>query len=129
AVLLRGLEGEEGLRSTLQVGRGRSVLEDDERAGSPRGTACALGPGERRTVRLRRIGRGDRDRGRMARGFRARALAKVAKPVHGAGQRELRGTESVDEVAAPDAALLLQRLEDAVDGRETAWNTFRQDGL
>src|SRR6266446_8852940 len=46
-----------------------------------------------------------------------------------AGQRELGRAQPVDEVAPTDPAGLLERPEDRVDRRETAFDALRRDGL
>src|SRR2546430_7792785 len=72
-----------------------------------------LGPRKGRAVRIGRIGRRDDDGVRLF-----GPLARGAKPIDSTGQRELRGAEARDEVAAPNAARVLHRLQDAVRGRE-----------
>src|SRR4030095_2705711 len=47
-----------------------------------------------------------------------------SQQIEGAGQGELRRAESRDEVAAPDAAVLLQPLEDRIDQTEPSWHRF-----
>ena len=56
-------------------------------------------------------------------------LAGGAQPVDRAGQRELRGTEPVDEVAAPDATGFLHRAQDRIDGAEAAVDALGGDRL
>ena len=57
------------------------------------------------------------------------AIADRPKAVEGAGERELRGSQAVDEVATPDPAGLLHRAQHRVDRAETAVDSLRGDRL
>ncbi len=97
--LVRQAEARQRAAAALEVEDRRAVDEHDVRAVRARGAACArLGPGERGTVRLRRVGGREDERLRLVAG-----LAQVAQPLDGAGQGELRAAEPLDEVAAPRA--------------------------
>jgi hypothetical protein len=76
--------------------------------------ALALGPRQRGAVGLRRVGRGQHDR----RGLVLGPLG--AQALDGAGQRELRAAEALDEVAAAADAERLERAERVVQQAETA---------
>ena len=112
-----------------QPRRDRAVGQDDGRAHDSRGA-----PGrrrrkpERRPVWICRIGR--RQHGHLDLIAHAgRWLTQRAKQVEGAGQRELRRAEARDEVAAPDPAAFLHRLQHRVDDAETSRRRFRHHGL
>src|SRR5882724_8430380 len=55
--------------------------------------------------------------------------AEAAEAVDGAGERELGGAQSGDEVATADAAALLERLEHGVHAGEPALETLTECGL
>ena len=80
-----------------------------------RGVRLARRPLQQRAVRIGRIGGGEEHRlGLVGR------LAQRAQQIERRRQRELRRADAADEVAAPDAAALLERLEHVVDGGEAA---------
>ena len=56
-------------------------------------------------------------------------LAQGAQAIDGSRQRELGAAQAIDDVAAPDPALLLHRAEDRVDRAEAAVDAFRVDGF
>ena len=97
--------------------------------GSPswRTTSAPAARCGRRVARRTRATRAARprrspDRSRRGRGASAssRGVASRAQALVGPGERELRAAAPLDEVAAPHAALVLQRLEHVVDGGEAA---------
>ena len=91
--------------------------------GRARRAAARAGP--RRT--------GSPGRWRRARGWRTprplRCVPDRPQPVERACERELRGAQPVDEVAAPDPAGILERAQHRVDGAEAALEAFRRDRL
>ena len=91
-------------------------------ASPPRRTTCApatraarppdaLRPGQRRSVGLRWIGRGEHERVRLL----ALLRTELAEPLDRAAERELRSAEALDEVAAPAEPERLERLQLPVD--------------
>ena len=90
------------------------------RASGARGTARGVGPTDRGTVRLGRVGCCEHDRARLVRVRRA----ERTHPVDRARQRELRGAEPGDEPTAAGAARFLQRAQHGVHRGETAGHTF-----
>ncbi len=56
-------------------------------------------------------------------------VAGGAQPIDGARKRELRRSEAVDEVAAPDLAALLEHLQHPVHAGESTGNAFGEHGL
>ena len=117
--------------AALEVERRDPVDEHDVRARRalerPPVRLAAPRPGQRGAVRVGRVGRGQ-EVDRTRRGDVGR-FADRAQPVEGARQRELRRPEPVDEVAAPDAAGLLHRPQDRVDGGEPAVDALGGDRL
>src|SRR5207302_5997899 len=87
--------------------------------------ARALGPRKRGAVRLRRVGRGEDQRLRLL----AVSLTKLAQPLDGAAERELRATETFDEVAATAEPERLERPQLAVDRGVAARDAFRADAF
>src|SRR5207244_3624350 len=88
---------EDAAATALDVEDGLAAGEHDVGAGSALGAlrlALALGPRQRGAVGLGRVGRGEHDRRRLL------LVALGAQPLDGAGQRELRAAEALDEVAA-----------------------------
>src|SRR2546423_1856309 len=86
-----------GIRS-----RGRALERPAIRVAAPR-------PRDRGAVRVGRIGGGEQKDAAVARA--SRGVADGTEPIDRARQRELRRPESLDEVAAPDAARLLECAE------------------
>ena len=81
--------------------RARGTLE------GPAIVLAAPRPGQGGPKRVGRVGRGQ-DMGGPGERIRVGWLAHGAQPVERARERELGGTESVHEVAAPDPAGLLE---------------------
>ncbi len=86
-------------------------------------SVLALRPGERGAVGVRGVG-GREDDGERRVGV---GLPEGAEPVEGAGVRELQAAEAGHEVAAADAAGLLEGLQHRVDGREPARDLLEGD--
>ena len=102
--------------AALHVQRRLVADQHDVGAGDPRRAALlalAPRPRQRRPVRLRRVGRGDHQRGSPG---SARARRRSTAP----GQRELRAAHALDEVAAPADAERLEVGEGVVQQREAA---------
>src|SRR3954471_22313755 len=122
-----GLDEErEAAAAALDVDGRLGAGEDDVGAGDALGLArlgVALGPRQRRTVRLGRIGRGQ-DHRRLA-----LAVAGRPQPLDRAGERELRAPEPLDEVAAPARAERLELRERVVEDREAAGDALGEDLL
>src|SRR5688500_16171657 len=78
-------------------------------------SARAFGPFDDRAVWIRGIGRGEHDRLGIV-----GVLTERSQAVQRPGTCELRGAEGGDEIATPDFSTLFHRLEDRVDGTETA---------
>ncbi len=95
------------------------VAEHDQRAGRALGSrvAAALVDGHSRSAPQAFAGS---VAARTTAGAVGVARAKRAQALVGARQRELRAAVTLDEVAAPHAALVLERLEHVVDGGEPA---------
>ena len=126
--------GEQGAPAALDVQHQAAVDEHDQGAGLA-ARACGRRPRRRRgrprqrgAERVGRVGGREhqgarRRRAPLARGSssaRSSAAPHGAQPVDRAGQRELRGAEALDEVAAPAAPGLLERREHPVDRGEPA---------
>ena len=114
-------------------GRARRHRRRARRTRRPRAGAAA-GPSRPAAARAapRRTGWPDRPRpgGGPRPTPRSSAGSRTARSRSRApGQRELGRPEPVDEVAAPDAAGVLHRPEDRVDGREPAVDPFGGDRL
>src|SRR5439155_7621261 len=107
-VRLIGDECEELLFAATEPSSDPAIDKDDERTRGAHGLAAlgTLGPRKGRAVRIGRIGRRDDDGVRLFGPF-----ARGAKPIDSTGQRELRGAEARDEVAAPNAARVLHGLQ------------------
>ena len=105
-------QGDEAASSALQIEHRVPIDEHDVGAGRAlqRQPLVAVGPrpGERRAVRLGRIG-GRQDTNRSF------VVADGPEPVDGSGQCELRSPETGDEVAPPRSARLLHGAKDRVD--------------
>src|SRR5215212_3057222 len=99
-------EHEDPAAAALDVEHGLAAGEDHVRArGALRALdlALALGPGQRRAIRLGGVGRREHDRRRLVLGLlRAQAL-------HRARERELRPAEALDEIAAAADAERFER--------------------
>ena len=108
----------------LDVERGVAAEQDDVRAGDPgRARARSPRPRQRRAVRLRRVGRGEDERVVLG------STPQLAQPLDGAGQRELRTAETLDEVAAPAGADRLEGAQLAVDGAVAARDALAADAV
>ena len=107
----------------------RPLPEHRDRVRTAGRTTGRGGPGQGRTVRLRRIGgrEDDRRRGTIRVQFDVDDLACGAQPFDRAGQRELGGAEAGDEVAAPRLPALFQHFEDAVHRGVPALDAFGED--
>ena len=115
--------------AALEVEDGEAVDEHGVGAGRPLDrpavAVVATRPRQRRAVGLGRVGGREHVDGPRVGG--CRRLAGRAQPVERAGERELRGPQAVDEVAAPDPARLLERPQDRVDRAEPALEPFGRD--
>ena len=65
----------------------------------------------------------DRDFGLVGR------VAQRAQQIHRAGQRELRGAEAGDEIAAAQPPALFHRFQHGIDAREAAGDRFDRHRL
>ena len=129
-IIGRGERLERG-STAFEVQHSHTVHEHDVCAGgalqrSPVRLTAAR-PRQRGAVRVCRVRRRQDMNG--TRGQRVGRLAYGPQPVEGARQGELRGTEPIDEVAAPDPAGILHRAEDRVDGAEATLDALGRDGL
>src|SRR5215211_2324803 len=110
-------EDEDPAAAALDVEDGLTAGEDHVRAGGALralGLAVALGPRQRRAIRLGGIGRGQDHRRRLVLGLLR------AQTLDGARQRELRAAEAFDEVAAAADSEGLERAEGVVQEAESA---------
>ncbi len=130
AEIVERWQGLEGTSPAFQIDRRDAIDQDHERARGPLEWSAivraAARPGQRRAVRIRRI----RRRQEVDRGDRrafCSGLAHRPEAVDGAGQRELRGPEPLDEVAAPNPPRILERAQHRVDTREPANHVLSRD--
>ena len=125
--LLVGLaERDDRAPTALDEERCLAAEEDDVRAcdaGSP--AAGRLRPGQRGSVRLCGIGRGEHERIRLL----ALLGAELTEPLDRAAERELGSAETLDEVAAPREPERLERLQLAVDGAVPADDPLAADAV
>src|SRR5207249_5399278 len=110
-------QGLDRAATTVDVQRGDAVDEDDVRPGGPLERATVVlaptGPRDRGAIRVGRIGGGqqmDRPLGRVTPRF-----SRGSQAFDRARERELRRSEPIDEVAAPDPSRLLEGAQDRVN--------------
>src|SRR3954470_19021394 len=105
-------QGDERTAAALDEENCLAVQEDDLGTCDASGARTrSLRPRQRRSVRLRGIGRGEHER----LGVVAFARAQLAQPLDRAAERELRAAEPLDEVAAAAGTERLERPQLAVD--------------
>src|SRR6266550_1765412 len=123
-LLVRHSERDDRAAATLDEERGLASEQDDvcaRDAGSP--TAGQLRPGQRRSVRLRWIGRSEHERVRLLSLLRT----QLTQPLDRATERELGSAEALDEIAAPREPERLERLWPPQGGAVPADDPFPAD--
>src|SRR6266545_1757019 len=118
--------GFEQERHQLRLARGLAAEEDDLGTGDAgRAAPSKLGPRQPGAVGLRRVGRSDHER----LGLLALLGPKLAEPLDGAAERELRAAETFDEVATPAETEGLERLQLSVDRAIAAGDPFSTNAV
>ena len=119
------------MRSPVEPHQRLTERQHHQRACAACRPARGFGPGNGRTVGLRRIGGGQHQGRRHEVGmqFDVGGLAHAAQPVDRARQAELRRTKPTDEVPAPRLATFFQHLQHPVDAGISTDDTFGQHRL
>ncbi len=119
-------QGHEVARTCVVPRKCNTRVEHHDRCGTAGRTPRVVGPRENRTEGLGRIGgcKNDRRHGFVGVQFDIHRVAETPQSVDRTGQRELRGTKTIDEVATANMATFLEHLQHPVHPRKTTRHRF-----